>query len=276
MQRRLFVLLTLLSLSAPLFAQGFIARWERRASQTQAKQPAWPPPIITTYVGLIEVARVDFDRQTAPNLSQTWNLDGGKGLNLIPFAKTEVAVNLPGYFLHSVPTVANGAGDMSFLLKYRYLSGNAQHGNFDLCAFLSSTIPTGSYKNGSADATVSPNLGFGKGWGPLAVQSTFGASLPVMETAKLGRTVTWNDANQFHLAKYFWPGVEINSTWFKGGPNDGRNQTFVTPGMLVSRKIHPGEAHSRLGITVGAVDQIAATHFHTYNHQIAVTTRLVF
>src|SRR5579863_1390907 len=277
MQRKLLVFLTVLMLSAPLVAQqGFFAQWAERASATQAKQPAWPPPIITTYVGLIEVARVDFIRQTAPNLSTTWNFDGSKGLNLVPFAKTEVVVNLPGYFEHSAPTVANGAGDMSFLLKYRYLSGNAQHGNYDLCAFLSSTIPTGSYKNGAADATVSPNLGFGKGWGPVAVQSTFGASLPVMDTVKLGRTVSWNDANQVRVAKYFWPEIEINSTWFTGGPNDGKNQTFATPGLLVSRKCHPSDPHSRLGITIGAGDQIAVTHFHTYNHEIAVTSRVVF
>jgi len=256
MQRKLFVLLTLLPLSAPLFSQGFFAQWEQRTSQTQAKQPAWPPPIITTYVGLIQVARVDFIRQTAPNLATTWNLDGSKGLNLVPVARTEVDVNLPGYFEHSAPTVKNGAGDMSFLLKYRYLSGNAQHGNYD--------------------ATISPNLGFGKGFGIFDVQSTFGASLPVMDTATLGRTVVWNTASQLHLAKCFWPEFEINSTWFKGGANDGKNMTFATPGLLLSRKIHAGDAHSRLGITVGAVDQIAATHFHTYNHEIAVTSRLVF
>lgn len=277
MQRKLFVFLAVLALSAPLVAQqNFFAKWGERASATQAKQPAWPPPIITTYVGLIEVARVDFIRQTAPNLATTWNFDGGKGLNLVPIARTEVAVNLPGYFEHSSPAVTNGAGDMSFLLKYRYLSGNAQHGNYDLCAFLSSTIPTGSYKNGAPDATVSPNLGFGKGWGPVAVQSTIGASLPVMDTAKLGRTVAWNDANQLRVAKYFWPEVEINSTWFTGGANDGKNMTFVTPGLLVSRKCHPHDAHSRLGITIGAGDQIALTHFHTYNHEIAVTSRVVF
>ena len=277
MQRKFFVFLTVLTLSAPLVAQqNFFTQWEQRASQTQAKQPAWPPPIITTYVGLIQVARVDFIRQTAPNLATTWNLDGSKGLNLVPMAKTEVDFNLPGYFEHSAPTVKNGAGDMSFLLKYRYLSGNAEHGNYDLSAYLSSTIPTGGYKNGSTDATVSPNLGFGKGFGFFDVQSTFGASLPVMDTATLGRTVVSNTASQFHVTKCFWPEFEINSTWFKGGANDGKNMTFATPGLIVSRKIHPGDAHSRLGVTVGAVEQIATTHFHTYNHEIAVTSRVVF
>jgi hypothetical protein len=165
---------------------------------------------------------------------------------------------------------------MSFLLKYRYLSGNAAHGNYDLSAFLSSTIPTGSYKNGSLDATVSPNVGFGKGWGLFDVESTLGASLPVADTVKLGRTVVWNTALQAHLAKYFWPEVEFNSTWFKGGPNDGKNQTFATPGLLVARKIHTGETHSRLAVCAGAGEQIAISGFHSYNHEIAITTRLLF
>jgi hypothetical protein len=277
MLRKPILYLTLFAFSASLIAQdGFAGRWEARATRTQAKQPAWPPPLVTTYVGLIQVGRSDFLRQTASNHVETWNLDGGKGLYLIPYANTEVAVNLPPYLEHSASTVANGAGDMSFLLKYRYLSGSAGHGNYDLSAFLSSTIPTGSYKNGSLDPTVSPNVGFGKGIGIFDVQSTLGASLPVADTAKLGRTILWNTAIQAHLAKYFWPEVEFNTTYYKGGPNDGRDQVFATPGMLFVHKLRSEDPKSRLGICVGAGEQIATSRFHSYNHEIAITTRLVF
>ena len=277
MRRTSLLLLTFLVSSPFLLAQdGFLSQWERRATATQSVQPAWPPPLITTYVGLIQVARTDFIRQIAPNHTETWNLDGGKGLNLIPLANTELDVNLPPYLVHSVPTVINGAGDMSFVLKYRYLSGSANHGNFDLSAFFSSTIPTGSYKNGALDATVSPNVGVGKGIGIFDVQSTLGSSMPVADTVKLGRTILWNTALQAHVAKYFWPEVEFNATYFKGGPNDGKNQVLATPGLLLARKFHPKEAGSRLGFCVGAGEQIATSHFHSYNHEVAVTTRLLF
>ncbi len=291
MRRSLLFVTAVLALSAALAAQdavgtqlsggasqqeNFFSSWEHRTSATQAKQPAWPPPIVTTYVGLIQVERADFIRQTASNGVQTWNLDGGKGLNLIPFANTEVDANLPGYFLHSKSTVENGAGDMSFLLKYRFLSGDANHGSYDLSSFLSATIPTGSYKNGSADATVSPNIGVGKGFGWFDVQSTLGASLPVMDTGTLGRTIVWNTAMQAHVAKYFWPEVEFNSSYFKGGSNDGKNQTFATPGLIFTHKLRPAEEKSRLGICVGAGEQIATSQFHSYNHEIAITTRLLF
>jgi len=286
-QRRLIAATTFFAFCASLLAQdsfatkqnghqeNFFSNWEHRTSATQAKQPAWPPPLITTYVGLIQVGRSDFVRQTASNHTETWNLDGGKGLNLIPLANTELDINLPPYFEHSAPTVANGAGDMSFLLKYRYLTGGAEHGNYVLSAFLSSTIPTGSYKNGSTDAAVSPNVGVGKGFGRFDVQTTLGASLPVEDTAKLGRPITWNTAAQLHLAKYFWPEVEFNSTFYKGGPNDGKEQVFATPGMLFAHKLR-SESKSRLGLCVGAGEQIATSRFHSYNHEIAVTTRLLF
>ncbi len=277
MQHQRFVLLALLAAAAPLAAQqGFLTQWEQRATHTQAQQPAWPPPLVTTYVGLIQVARVDFLRQTASNQVQAWYLDGSKGLNLVPFAKTEVDINLPPYVEHSAPSTPNGAGDMSFVWKYRPFSGNAQHGSYDVSAFLLATLPTGSYKNGGLDATVSPNLGLGKGFGPFDVQSTLGASLPVADTATLGRTIAWNTAGQLHLARHFWPEIEFNSTWFKGGPNDGKNQTFATPGLLVAHGLRTSATASRLAICVGAGEQIATSGFHTYNHGIAITTRLLF
>lgn len=268
--------LSLFTLTASLPAQGFFGQWEQRTSATQAKQPAWPPPLVTTYVGLIQVARTDFIRQTATTGVQTWNYDGGKGLNLIPLANTEVDINLPGFFEHSSPKAINGAGDMSFLLKYRFASGNADHGSYDVSAFVVGSIPTGSYKNGSTDASVAPSLGFGKGYKMIDVQSTFGSSLPVLDTRKLGRTVASNTAVQAHVARYFWPETEISSTWFVGGANDGKNMTFATPGLLFVKKIHVEEPKSRLTVCVGAGEQIATSHFYTYNHEIAVTSRVVF
>jgi hypothetical protein len=277
MQRRTLLFLTLIVCSACVQAQdSFAGRWEQRTTATQSKQPPWPPPLITTYVGLIQVARSDFFHQTASNHVGTWNLDGGKGLNLIPAANTELDINLPPFLKHSAANVADGPGDMSFLLKYRFLAGNAKHGSYALSAFLLGTIPIGTYKNGAADATVSPNIGVGKGFGWFDVQSTIGASLPVMDTATLGRTIVWNTATQGHFYKYFWPEVEVNSTFYKGGPNDGKSLVYATPGLLVARKFHPKDEKSRLGLCLGAGEQIATSHFHSYNHEVAITTRLLF
>ena len=77
-------------------------------------------------------------------------------------------------------------------------------------------------------------------------------ALPVMDTATLGRTIASNTAMQAHVAKYFWPEVEINSTFFKGGANDGKNMTFATPGLLFTHKLRPAEKKSRLATVRGS------------------------
>lgn len=277
MQRVVVLFVALAACARVLIAQGsFVEHWERRASATQSRQPAWPPPLITTYPGLIQVARTDFSRQTSSSHVQTWNLDGGKGVNLIPAANSELDLNLSPYLKHSSQAVADGAGDLSFLLKYRFLAGNARHGSYVASAFLTGTVPTGSYKNGSTDASVAPAIGLGKGFGFLDVQTTLSSTLPVHNTPKLGRSIGWNTTIQAHVFQYLWPEVEFNSTFYKGGATDGKAQTFITPGLLVARKIRPGNRTSRLGLCGGAGEQIAATHFHTYNHGIVVTTRVVF
>lgn len=259
-------------------AQGnFFANWEARATRTQAKQPAWAPPVATTFVGLIQVVRTDFSRQMSTARATTWNYDSGKGLNLIPLANTEVDVNLPPYLQHSVPTALDGSSDMSFLLKYRLSTGNESHGNYAISAFELGTVPTGSYKNGSIDATIAPTLAAGKGFGRFNVQSTLGASLPTGHTAKLGRPIVWNTTGQYHLGKYLWSEIECNSTYFHGGPNDGRTQAFLTPALTVGRiRLCPATEKSRVGISLGGGMQIATSRFYSYNHGLIFTGRLLF
>src|SRR5208337_4900957 len=181
--KRLPLFLLFLLVTASVYAQGgstnaapdgFYARWSARTNAIQAKQPPWAVPLVTTYTGLFQVLRTDMLRQITPTHTDTWNLDNSKGVNLILSDHTEVAINLPPYIKHN-STAIDGAGDMSFLGKYRIASGNAKHGTYTLCAFVVATIPTGSHKNGSTDASVQPNLGIGKGFGAFDVQSTLGA-----------------------------------------------------------------------------------------------------
>jgi hypothetical protein len=261
---------------------GFFNQWLARTSATQAKQPAWAVPVITTYTGLIQVARTDFVRQITPTHTDTWNLDNSKGLNLIPWANTELVVNLPPFIKHNLaPPAANkdGFGDFSFLAKYRIASGNATHGTYTLSAWALTTIPTGSYKNGSANASVQPNLGGGKGFGNFDVQTTIGATLPTGTPAitTSGRPILWNTVAQYRIGKLFWPEVESNSTFYKGGVNNGKMQEFVAPGIIIGKcALHPSDRNSRPGLAFGAAMQVATSHFHTYNHGLVITTRLIF
>lgn len=277
MARRVALLLCILLSASALRAQdNFFTRWEARTSATQAKQPAWSPPLITIFNGLIQVARTDFTRQISPSRATTWNYGTSKGVNLIPWANTEIDINLPPYLTHSAPTTIDGAGDMSFALKYRALTGNAEHGNYIISMCLPISIPTGSHKNGSTNASLSPTFEAGKGFGRFNLQSTIGATLPTGNTLKLGRPVVWNTSAQYHVGRYFWPAVESNATWFHGGPNDGKSQEFLTPELLLGKIPVRREKLTRLGLSIGAGEQIATSRFHTYNHALIFTTRLLF
>jgi hypothetical protein len=163
------------------------------------------------------------------------------------------------------------------LLKYRLATANEESGSYSVSVSVAGTLPTGSYKNGSLAATVSPTLCAGKGFGKrLDVQSTLGAVLPADDTAKLGRVVAWNTVAQYHAGKFFWPEVESNATFYHGGTNDGRVQNFVTPGLMLSRFKLESDPRNRLALVFGGGMQIATTRFHTYNHGAALTARMLF
>jgi hypothetical protein len=254
------------------------AWWSARTNATQSKQPAWAVPLVTTYTGLFQVIRTDIVRQIAPARTDTWNYNNSKGVNFIPGANIEIAVDLPPYIQHNSSAV-DGWGDFSFLAKYRIASGNAQHGNFDLSVWALTTVPTGQAKNGSTNASVQPNLGGGKGFGNFDIVSTLGATLPTGNpaTTSTGRPIIWNTVAQYKVAKLFWPEVESNSTFYKGGSNDGKTQEFITPGIVIGRcALHPGEKQSRPGLAFGGGMQIATSHFHTYNHELVLTARWIF
>lgn len=256
--------------------QNFFAAWQARASATQALQPKWAVPVISPYPMLIQVFRSDFTRQISPTHVHTWNLGTSRGLNLIPVARTEVDVFTPPYFLHSDAT-PDGFGDFSMSAKYRILSGNEQHGNYMLSAFVVATVPTGSHKNGATDASVNPTLSGGKGFGRFDIITNLGGTLPTGNTVNTGRTIVSNTAAQYHVGKYLWPELEINSTAWHGGTRDGKVQTFLCPGIMASKfSLQPHETQSRLGFAAGFGFQTAVTSYHTYNHSLTFTGRFLF
>jgi hypothetical protein len=271
------LLLFLVATTSTLFSQDLFTKWEARTSAIQAKQPAWPPPLVAPYPMLIQVFRADFLRQITPTGTTTWNYGASRGLNLIPGFRSEFDFYYAPYLQHNTPKAKDGFGDVGFLYKYRILSKNEKQGNYMLSAQLTATLPTGSHSNGSPDSGVSPTLLAGKGFGKLNVISCLGGNLPTGETNKVGRSIAWNSTAQYHVSKYVWPEIESNSTWFFAGKNDGKAQNFITPGVVFSKiKLRPDDETSRLGVAFGAGMQIATSQFHTYNHELAITSRFIF
>lgn len=264
-------LLFLFAASTASQAQDWAGRWLARVSATQAAQPHWMTPIATVTPRLDQEFRFDTFHQVAATGDVT-NLDGGKGLELIPTHNTELLINLPPYLLHENPGTLDGWGDASFTLKYRFLSRNEENGKAIVTGFLGGSIPTGTHKNGSISAIVTPTLAGGKGWGKFDGQSTLGGTLPTSSVGKLGRTIVSNNAFQYHALKQLWPEAEINSTFWLGGSSGGKKQTFLTPGVIFGRF----PIHKRVAFAAGVGFQIAATHYNQYNHAVIGTLRVPF
>ena len=275
--RKLIAIVLFSAVSIHCFAQrSFVKSWEKRVRATSSQQPGWAVPVFAPSSGLVQLIRFDAVRQFTPTHTTTWNIDGGKGFNFIPWYKTELDINLPPFILHNVKGNVDGPGDFSMLLKYRFLGANEAKGNYSFSAALAGSAPTGSYKNGSADGALAPTLFVGKGFRSFDVQSSAAVTLPTGHTLAIGRPIVWNTAFQDRIRRIFWPEVEFNSTFFRGGPHDGKAQTFISPGFEVSKIKLTSDETSRLAIVFGAGEQIALSHYHAYNHALSFTSRLVF
>ncbi len=253
--------------------KGFWARWFERSDKSKAEQPHWLTPLATTTPRLEQEFRYDVNwSQPKPGGPYTETYGNTKGLELIPFEKVEIIAAVPAYIVHNNPAVKDGWGDFQLLVKYRLLSANEEHGNYILTAFVSSTFPSASYGNGQPKAIITPTLAYGKGWGMFDMQGTIGAAEPAGNTSTIGRTYTWNHTFQLHALAKIWPELEINQSWFSGGKNDGKEQTLVTPGVVIGRM----HITDRVGFTFGAGVQMAVSTFHTTDHNIIFSMRAPF
>ena len=252
---------------------GFWTRWLQRADRSKAEQPHWLTPLGTTTPRLEQEFRYDVNwAQAKPGGPYTENYGNTKGLELIPFERVEVIFGIPGYVVHNNPAVEDGWGDAQVLVKYRLAASTEEHGNYILTAFLSESFPTGTNHNGQLNSVVTPTLAYGKGWGDFDMQGTIGAAEPVAKTSAIGRTYTWNHAFQVHVLSKVWPELEVNQSWFSGGKNDRKKQTFITPGVVVGKT----RLTDHLGLTVGTGVQVAVSKFHTTNHTIIASARFPF
>lgn len=256
----------------PASDSGYFANWFPRVGKTQAEQPHWITPLATTTPRLEQEFRYDILWQTNSKDVTSENYGNSKGLELIPFEKVEVILSVPPYIVHHNPKVQDGFGDFQFLIKYRLLSGNEEHGKYILTAFLGVSLPTGQYANGQTDAIVTPTIAYGKGFGNFDVQGTFGVGLPTGSEARIGRTYPWNNAFQYRIYRKFWPEVELNYTYFQDGKNNGKTQVLVTPGLVIGR-LH---LWRRLGFTIGGGYQIPITRFHNNDHNGIFSVRFPF
>jgi len=251
---------------------AFFAQWDERSLRAQLDQPNWLTPVVTSTARLKQEFRYDVSWQRNPDGSTAENYGGSKGLTTIPINRVEISVNLPPYLVHNELPVRDGFGDFSILTKFRLFAANRAHGDYVLTAFLAVTFPTGSYKNGSPHPVITPTIAGGKGFGNFVYQGTLGSDLPSSQSALLGRRVILNNAFQYRGWGKVWPEIEANSNFYNAGPNDGKTQLYLTPGISAGRF----PLYSHLTLSLGAGMQFAVTHFHSSTHQAVFTLRLPF
>jgi hypothetical protein len=251
---------------------SFFAGWDERALGAQVDQPNWLTPVVTSTARLKQEIRYDLSWQRNSDGSTTENYGGSKGFTTIPIDRVEISLNLPPYFVHNEPHVYDGFGDFSILTKFRILAANRAHGDYALTAFLAVTFPTGSYKNGSPHPVITPTIAGGKGLGDFVYQGTFGCDLPSAQSALLGRRIIQNSAFQYRGWGKVWPEIEANSNFYSEGPNHGKKQLYLTPGISAGRF----PLYRNLTLSLGAGMQFAVTHSHSYTHQAVFTVRLPF
>lgn len=248
-----------------------VSDWFQRSSRAESEQPHWAAPMFTVTPRLVQQFRYDVGWQSNKGFTNA-NYGGGRGLELVPLDRIELYVSALPYITHTKPGLNDGIGDMTFLFKYRAAAGNPEHGNYVVTAVLAATVPTGTYANGSTDASVTPSLALGKGWGNFDLQGTAGVTVPTGDWNVLGTPVGLNLTAQYHLLRYFWPEIEVNSTIWANGKNDGKKQVFLSPGLVVGKL----RLWRRLGVAFGGGVQIAATQFHAYEHNWVTSIRFPF
>jgi hypothetical protein len=268
-------ILLLVAVAVPRVARaddGWVDRWLEMVRQTQAEQPRWVSPIVTVSGKLDQSVRYDVFHQDLAGGATAMNFGAGRGVEVIPQRNLQVQFIPPSYLTSTDPKLRDGFGDTSFRIKYRIVSRNEEGGNYILSAYVLTSLPTGSYRNGAASAVVTPFITAGKGLGKFVVQSAFGVGLPVDDVHPTGHALSWNTAFQYNLGHFLWPEVEVNSTFWKGGTLDGKKQVFLTPGLSVGKIA----INRQLALTFGTAMQIAATRFHKFDHNLILSSRLSF
>jgi hypothetical protein len=262
---------------------AYFAHWSDHVSAAHASQPEWSSPLVTTTALLEQRFRFDAASQHSGNGTDTTVLDGGKGLDLIVSDTEEVQVASAPYSIRTSASGRNqltGFNDGPFLrFKQRLASAPEDGGDYVLSAWLQLQAPTGIGRLTSRAYTLLPTLGYGKGWGPFVIQGTMGAVIPTAHEGKVGTQIVNNVAVQYRLLDIFWPQVEVNWTYFPDGQRGGKNQVFLTPGLVVGRV--PLSRQLKATIGVGYQAALAPAYRASpltpaYDHAWLASSRLSF
>ena len=257
--------------------------WLDMVTATQDEQPHWMTPLATVTPRLEQEYRYDQYWENRGNGSQLDIFDAGKGLELIPTESTEVLINPPAWQdkTHVASPVSGWLDDQFLVVKQRLLSANEENGNYIVSAFLGITTASGNAAFTNGTWIVTPTIAAGKGWGDFDIQATTGVAFPFRNQSTFGTSIASNITFQYHFMQYFWPEFEVNNTyWANGQEHGGKDQVFLTPGIILGRF----EIYKRIKVSVGGGYQVAVSPQYAdtteqtpqYKHAWLLSARVTF
>jgi hypothetical protein len=259
----------------------YFAHWFDRVDQARASQPHWQTPLATSTPRLTQEIVSNVLLEQLGNGANLYNFGGGKGLDLIPTTTNQISFYAPPYLVRTDVDPAHGLGDWPFfLIKQRLLSANEENGNYIVTAFVSGQAPIGDEAFTNHAYVITPTLAAGKGWGNFDIQASVAVPVPVEFEDKIGTSLASNLALQYHFAKYFWPEFEFNDTYWFDGERGGKDQLFLTPGIIFGP--FPISQRVKLNFGVGYQFAVLPTKLTLepltpmYNHAVLFTSRVDF
>jgi hypothetical protein len=235
-------------------------------------------PVGPTDPRLGQVARISVSNLRNPLWApggQVISYGNNQGISVIIDRRIQLKLSPPSFFRNHTSALKDGFGNVGAEIKYRIVSGNAEHGNYIVTADLNYAFAAHGYENGSTTPVFSPKLASGIAFGRFDVQAVLSGSLPTGEIAQQGRGVEWDMTAQVHTTANLWFDVENSATFKIGGPFGGATQNFVTPAAYYSfRRKDWGPAHP--GFVFDAGMQTATTRFRFYNHNLITELRVSF
>ena len=237
-------------------------------------QPTWMTPLMQSDARLGQAIRMSVSNQTLAG-NHVLVYGNGRGISMIAGRRFQFDMNPPSYFRNHSSAAPDGFGNASTQVKYRIVSGNAEHGNFAVSAVLYHAFGQRIRQNALESSYYAPFITAGKGFGRFAVISNIGGFLPTSKIDRQGRAVEWNTTAQFHASAHTWFDIEENVASFHAGPFDGMTQNFVTPAAFVSiRRKRWKPEHAYLVFAAG--EQVATTRFNLWNHNLVTEMRIVY
>ena len=264
----------------------YFLHWFDRSNAAKASQSHWMTPITTVTPRLEQEYRYDQTQQFLQNGAEINNYFNGKGLELIPTETNEILINVAPFMQRfsegTKVKPATGFADWNFVtIKQRILSANEENGNYILTVFLGAQAPTGAPAFTNRAWVITPTIAGGIGWGDFDVQGTIGYAFPTANQHAVGTALLTNVTLQYHFWEYFWPELGFNDTQWTSGVRAGRNQLFLSPGIMFGRfNLYKDLVKFNFGIGY----QVAVVPDHAimipltplYNHAWILSARVTF